>query len=178
MTRRATPASAGDTAAAASSPAGDVALQATAATTAAGRGRLPVRACQHKLLILWCVMSAVALVVVMVQTATGGVYAARAGDVFDWLLPTVVPTLSLMVGTVVADARAADSGATVDAFTYRFVFWVSLAYLVLVILALLMNAQSPDPVAALRALGKIVSGLYTVVGISLGAFFVTRKSGA
>ncbi len=139
------------------------------------RDRLPVRTCQHRLLIVWGAMTAVALVVVLLQTASGGVYAARAGDVFDWFLPTVVPTLSLMVGTVVADARAADTAATVDAFTYRLVFWVSIVYLVLVILALLMNAQSPDPIGALRALGKIVSGLYTVVGISLGAFFVTRK---
>ncbi|HEX9106602.1 MAG TPA: hypothetical protein VF832_05230 [Longimicrobiales bacterium] len=173
MTKQATPAAAAETAAA-----GVVPAQAPALAADAGRDRLPVRACQHKLLILWCVMSALALVVVMIQTASGGVYASHASEVFDWLLPTLVPTLSLMVGTVVADARAADSGASVDAFTYRFVFWVSVAYLLLVMLALLMNAQSPDPVGALRTLGKIVSGLYTVVGISLGAFFVTRKSGA
>lgn len=138
--------------------------------------RRPISACQRRLFTLWAVLGGLALLIVLVQMAPGGVYASHAGEVLDWFLPTVVPTFTLMLGTVVADVLKPEPGATVDAFTYRLAVWMSVLYLGAVILVLLMYAQSPSPVSDLKASGKLIAALYSLVGVVLGALFVTRRS--
>ena len=138
--------------------------------------RRPISKCQRRLLTLWGLGGAIALAIVIVQTAPGGAYASHAGELLDWFLPTVIPTISLMVGTVMANLRAPDKEATVDQFTYRLVFWLSVLYLLLVIGVLLLYAQSPTPVADLKGSGRLVTALYSIVGVALGALFVSKAS--
>jgi peptidoglycan/LPS O-acetylase OafA/YrhL len=137
--------------------------------------RVSIVACQRRLLLLWVIMGAVALVLILIQTSPRGTYHDSASDIWEWFLPTVVPTLSLMLGTLVAEAKAPSAGATVDSFYFRMAAWLSAAYLALVILFLVMYAQSATPVADLKSTGKLVTSLYGVVGITLGVFFASRK---
>lgn len=139
--------------------------------------RMSIVACQRRLLLLWVILGGAALVVILVQTSPRGTYRENASDIWEWFLPTVVPTLSLMLGTLVAEARAPSGSATVDAFYYRMASWLSAAYLALVIVFLLMYAQSSTPVADLKSTGKLVTSLYGIVGIALGVFFASKKEG-
>ena len=138
--------------------------------------RVIVRQCQQRLLVLWSAAGAISLLVAFVQTSPGGAYNANATGVWQWLLPAITPTLTLMFGAVVAEARAPEPKATVDEFTYRLTFWASLAYLVLIVALLLIYAQSKQPIEDLTASGRLVSSVYALVGILLGAFFVSKKS--
>ena len=140
--------------------------------------RLDVRRCQRRLLALWAGVSVAAFAIVLVQTGPGGAYERDAGAVWDWFLPTIVPSLSLMLGTVLADARATPGDVprvTVDALAYRIAFTTSVLYLLLVVALLLMYAQAASPGAALREQGRLVSSLYAIVGLALGTFFVSRE---
>ena len=141
--------------------------------------RLDMRRCQRRLLALWGGWSVLGLGVVLVQTSPGGAYDANGGAVWDWFLPTVIPTLSLMLGTVLADARTPSDGAeppsTVDATAYHVALWASVLYLVLVLALLFAYAQAPAPVEALRERSRLVSAIYSVVGVALGTFFVSKR---
>lgn len=134
--------------------------------------------CQRRLLIVWAGLGGLGFLVVLLQTSPAGTYHEHSGDVWEWFLPTVVPTFSLMLGTLVGQARDSASGATVESFYYRLALWSSVAYLVLVIVLLLMYAQSPSPVAELKSTGKVVTSLYGLVGITLGTFFISKKDKA
>ena len=138
--------------------------------------RRSVTKSQRQLLLVWSGLGAVALTIVLIQTAPGGAYSRNASEVWDWFLPTVVPTISLMVGTVIADTRAGDRRATVDAFAFRLALSVSILYLALVVTFLFMYAQSAQPTADLKGSSKIVNALYAIVGIALGTMFVSRKT--
>jgi hypothetical protein len=138
--------------------------------------RISVVRSQRRLLGVWAGTSIVAAIMVLVQTSPGGAYHSSATDVWEWFLPTVVPTMSLMLGTVVAEARGPGTSGTVDVFYYRLALWTSLAYLALVLGLLLSYAQSPTPVADLKSTSRLVTGLYTLVGVALGTFFVSKKS--
>ena len=138
--------------------------------------RIPVAQSQRRLLAVWGGMSSLAAVMVLVQTSPHGAYHSNAGDVWEWFLPTVVPTMSLIIGTVVAEARGPAASGTVDVFYYRLALWASLAYLALVVGLLLTYAQSPTPVADLKSTSRFVTGLYSLVGLALGTFFVSKKS--
>lgn len=139
--------------------------------------RVSVVQCQRRLLIVWGGIGGLALIVVLIQTSPRGAYHANASDVWEWFLPTVVPTVSLILGTLVAGARTPEPDATVELFYYRLALWSSVLYLALVVALLLMYAQSPTPIADLKSTSRVVTALYGVVGIALGTFFVSKKSG-
>lgn len=139
--------------------------------------RRPLVVCQRRLLAAWGSLGGIALVIVLFQVAPGGVYAAHRGEVLNWFLPTVVPTLSLMIGAVVALGMRPDPGATVDGLTYRLALWLSVAYLGVVIAALLMFPQSRTPVNDLKGSATVITAIYSLVGIALGALFGTKRSG-
>lgn len=138
--------------------------------------RVPVVRCQQRLLILWSALTVLAVVVLLVQSTPNGVYYRQAAELWDWLLPIVVPTLSLMVGTIIAQAMAEDSTATASQFAYRLALIASSLYLLLVIGLLLLFAEAPDVVSELKKLSKLIAALQAIVGLSLGAFFVSKKS--
>jgi len=57
---------------------------------------------------------------------------------WDWFLPAIVPNLSLIIGVLVFTHRQRDSGEMlVDSFLYRLAFWLSLLYVLLLLLPLL-----------------------------------------
>jgi hypothetical protein len=86
-----------------------------------------------------------------------------------------MPTISLMVGTLVAEKRAEPS-PTVDRFAYRLALWLSVLYLLIVIVALLAFADSRTPLDDLRGSAKLITAIYGLVGLALGVLFVTQKS--
>jgi hypothetical protein len=138
--------------------------------------RVSVVKSQRRLLIVWASLGGLGLIIVLIQTSPSGAYHSNASDVWEWFLPTVVPTVSLILGTLVAQARTPEPDATVELFYYRLAVWSSAVYLALVVTLLLMYAQSPTPVADLKSTSRLVTALYGVVGIALGTFFVSKKS--
>lgn len=134
-----------------------------------------MRWCQRRLFVTWAASSGVLLAIALVQTLpASGVYHDSASAVWDWLLPTLVPTLSLMLGTVVRPG-APDAAATVDAFTYRVAWWASLAYLLVVLVLLFAFATSENPARQLAESGRVVTALYALVGVALGTFFASKR---
>lgn len=140
------------------------------------QARVPVVRCQQRLLILWVSLFILAVVMLLVQSTPQGVYYRQASDIWDWFLPIVIPTVSLMVGTFIAQAREEESSATVSRISYLLAFGSSLLFFVLILGLLLAFAGSDDVMAELKKLSKLVAAMQTLVGISLGAFFVSKKS--
>lgn len=141
--------------------------------------RLPVSECQWRLAIVWFTGAAVAFALVLGQTI-GGKYGDQVGKAWSWFLPTVLPTLSLIAGVVAAQARGtAESEVTVSSLAYRLSLWLSIAYLVLVLAVPLLQPLSgvQNPLDFLAESAVWLSPVQGLVGLVLGAFFVSRSSG-
>jgi hypothetical protein len=63
----------------------------------------------------------------------------------------------------------------VERFTYRLALSLSVLYLIIVIMALLGFAESRNPLDDLRNSAKLITALCSLVGLALGALFVTQK---
>lgn len=145
-------------------------------------GRIPVARAQQRLATLWVAGGITLMLVVMLQSA-GGIYlrvseAVEIDDttaVWQWLLPTFLPTLSLMVGTLAAEAQRKGSEATASIYAFRLCFALSVTYLLLLAAQLLLQSRSYS-VDALGASAIFLTPLQGLVGLSLGAFFVSRES--
>ncbi len=133
---------------------------------------------QRQLAAVWLTGGGVLFLLMIGQTMLGR-YGAQTARAWSWLLPTVLPTLSLIVGAVAYEARRSPASATVDRFAYRVAFWLSVAYL-----ALVLVTQLGQPVTGLSPLAMMdLSNLWLgpvqgLVGIALGVFFVSRETAA
>lgn len=96
-----------------------------------------MRECRIGLSLLWFWGSLILFAVLMVQTLSGKYEIAipgealesKAKEAWSWFLPTVLPTLSLMIGVFWSDFKKEDKKITVDRSKYRFAFGLSFAYL-------------------------------------------------
>jgi len=95
---------------------------------------------------IWLVGAGLILLLMVLQSLMG-YYGSRTEDAWGWYLPTVMPTLSLIIGVLVADFRAAktavgsrrDSGPLLGLSV-----GISLFYLMLVSLSILLQPLLPQ----------------------------------
>jgi hypothetical protein len=133
---------------------------------------------QRRLAMVWLTGAGILLLLMIVQTMFGR-YGPQASRAWSWLLPTVLPTLSLIVGAVAYEARRQPASATVDRFAYRVALWLSVAYLALVLVTQLMQPVTGLSPLAMMDLSSLWLGpVQGLVGIALGVFFVSRETGS
>lgn len=140
--------------------------------------RLPVGLCRRRLAIVWFAGSALALALFLAQTM-GGKYGDETAKAWGWFIPTVLPTLSLIIGVVTAQAlQPDDPTVTVSSLSYRLSLWLSIVYLILVIATPLMEpiVQPENPLDFFNLTTVWLSPVQGLAGIALGAFFVSKKS--
>jgi hypothetical protein len=135
--------------------------------------KVSLRKCKKQIAILWFAGAGVVFFLVLFQTLFGH-YGAKADDAWSWFLPTVMPTLSLIVGVLVSDAIGKQKrDKVVDRFFYRLSFILSLSYLILVAFTILMQPfSSLYPLQFLKQSHLWLGPFQGLVTASLGAFFV------
>ena len=101
---------------------------------------------------------------------------SNPAGLWDWFLPAIVPNLSLIIGVLVYTQRqqtAVEIG--VDEFLYRLALWLSLLYVLLLLLPLAFFPATGKTLPELLDISRLwlaaVQGLATGV---MGAFFVRQ----
>lgn len=86
--------------------------------------------CKRKLAALWFTGAGVLFFILLLQSIFGR-YGDKSSEAWSWFLPTIMPTLSLVIGVLVMDTLGEGIRALeVDAFLFRLTFGISAAYLV------------------------------------------------
>lgn len=142
---------------------------------------LTMHTARNRLALIWFAGGGVCfLVLLFISFFAGKVDLSKVDLVglWDWFLPAIVPNLSLIIGVLVFTHRQRDSGEMlVDSFLYRLAFWLSLLYVLLLLLPLvffpLTGKSLPDLLSISRLWLAAIQGLATGV---LGAFFVRQES--
>jgi hypothetical protein len=123
---------------------------------------------------IWFLGSAVLVILVIVQTLLDH-YGNRTSDAWGWLLPTFMPTLSLITGVMVVDPKRQQS-RPVDPFVFVLASVVSTVYLFIVLLTILLAPFSALGEIQLMRLSNLwlgpTQGLVTAL---TGVFFVQSK---
>ena len=138
--------------------------------------RVSVFTAQIRLAVLWLAAAGVIFSLVLVQTV-GGKYGNQSQRAWDWFLPTVVPTLSLILGAIVYAAKGPNTGEqTVDRSVFRITFALSAFYLACVLAVLLLQPLSGmTPLAFITGTNVWLSAVQGIVGVALGAFFTSKS---
>lgn len=128
---------------------------------------------KKSLATLWFIGAGFVFVVLLLQTILGR-YGENAKDAWSWLLPTIVPTLSLIVSVFILDTF--EKGAKikmVDGFMFRLCFSLSAVYLIVVALTVLLQPFSKfSPLELMKTSNLWLGPFQGLVSASLGAFFI------
>ena len=132
---------------------------------------------QKYLGLLWFIFSGLLLVLMFLQTEFG--HYQDPGAAWSWLLPNLLPTLSLMIGVFVAEVVEHDRKADrkVARFVFLLAFGVSALYLVMILAILALQPWGPtDQLAAMKQdQSSWLTPLQGLATATLGAFFVKAK---
>lgn len=134
--------------------------------------------CRKRLALLWFSGGFVIFVLLVAQSISGK-YGEEASQVWSWFLPTIMPTLSLIVGVLVVDLTGGqDPEKKVDRFIFRLAFGLSLFYLLLVLSTLMVQPFTTFAWTELLKRSNLWLGpIQGLVAAALGAFFVKSERG-
>lgn len=134
---------------------------------------LPMATCKRRLAALWFAGAGILFFILLIQTIFGR-YGERASDAWSWFLPTIMPTLSLVIGVMVMEAIGRKGrSVAVDPFLFRLTFGISAAYMLAVLSIFLLQPFSNIPPFELMNQANFWLGPFQgLVAAAMGAFFV------
>ena len=137
---------------------------------------ISTKKCKRGLATLWLSIGLFLFLIMIVQSL-GGKYGEKAEEAWKWFLPTLLPTLLLIVGVLVADATSASkTGRRVDRFVFQIAFGLSLLYLLLVAVTLFYQPFSRQTPLQFMSLSNLWLGPFQgLVAAALGAFFTKAE---
>jgi hypothetical protein len=134
-------------------------------------------ACKARLTLLWFGLSGLLFAFMMLYTIRGVPFGPRTVEVWAWIMPNIMPTLTLIVSVLVLDSKG--KGLQLPAPS-PFLFWLamvlSLVYLVTLLILVVVPANFTDqpPLDLLRSTGVWLGPFQGLVSGALGGFFVLK----
>jgi hypothetical protein len=131
---------------------------------------------QMQLMLVWVIGAAILLIVAWLQILFGH-YGEEGRDVIAWLLPLLIPTVSLVTGVWANQTiRRSRSARQVEKKTYTVVLTVSLFYLLFIALIFAIQPMvARPPLEIIKDSGLVLSPLQGVVSVFLGIFFTQEN---
>lgn len=141
---------------------------------------LTLHRAKRNLALLWIVAFAGLLLLLAVQSLFGR-YTPKTQDAWNWFLPAVVPTVSLIAGVLVIDFKSGrereDAAKHIDTLLFALALWLSVFYLVLVALSIVLQPFLALPPLEVMQLSNywLVPLQALTVGV-LAAFFRSNSA--
>lgn len=132
-------------------------------------------AAKKKLATLWFIMAASIFTLMILMSFSE--LKAYLDIAWGWLLPNILPSLSLILAVFFIDIQEKNDGnqKLVDRFYYRIAFGVSLFYL-LIILGIILSAGFKFNLKDIMQSSNIyLAPIQGVVGAALGLFFYKKQ---
>ena len=129
---------------------------------------------------LWMVGCAVPFFLLIGQSFMR-VYEPKTQDVWSWFLPNILPSLTVMISTLVLTASDAATGAAVVRKSFVSITRaLSIAYLFAISLTILLQpiaatADGQDRIALMKLSNLWLAPLQGLVSSAIGALFITKE---
>jgi len=139
---------------------------------------MTMKTARQRLALLWLGGSGICVVVLVAMSIRA--LEGRQVEVWGWFLPTVLPTLTLILSTFAMTARrslpkALRNRNRVDPFIFRLAFGISVFYLVLVFFAVVgwQLTSYEDPIDALSLANLWLGPLQGLAASTIAWFFLS-----
>jgi hypothetical protein len=132
--------------------------------------------CKKVLAIIWFSGSGIVFILVLLQTLFGK-FSGEEEKAWSWFLPTVMPTLSLIIGVFVAEAKkgSASDEREVNSFFYTLTVSLSIVFFVVLLIPVLIEPFISMSILEVLIRSNLWLGpLQGLVAASLGVFFIKK----
>ena len=129
---------------------------------------------------LWLGLGSLIFIIVVVQSLLGK-FGANAQNAWGWLLPTLMPTLTMIITVLGYTAlNATFSNSVVRRSFFWVAFFLSAMYLVLILIPILIQpfVPSSDPIELMRTSNLWLGPFQGLVASALGVLFVSKEKRA
>jgi hypothetical protein len=141
--------------------------------------KIPMKVCRKRLTVVWFTGAGIVCAIFFGQTI-GNRYLDHVSEAWGWLLPAIMPSLSLMVYVWSRAATIETDAHRVDRFVFRLAMTLSVCYLLVLIVTILVQPiVAPTATEALQLMNKsslFAGPLQGLAAASLGAFFFRKNS--
>jgi hypothetical protein len=137
---------------------------------------MTMRSSMWRLVMIWLLGSGIVFLILVGQSLVG-YYEPRTEDAWAWFLPTVMPTLSLILGSLIAEYRGREGDPGPPGPVDGRLFWLgaglSVFYLLLVNLAVLIQPllSQVAPLELMQRSNLWLGPLQGLCVAALGFFF-------
>jgi hypothetical protein len=141
-----------------------------------GANYIPLEKVRYSLALIWLCGCGVIVLIVVVQSLLGH-FQDESQAVWGWLLPTIMPSLS-MIMTVLGYTALVESSAklAVRISFLLLVKWLSLFYLALVLITIIIQPFTSSSPTELMSLSNLWLGpIQALVASALGVLFVSKR---
>lgn len=130
----------------------------------------------HRLATIWSVGFVLLFGYLLLRTLNSA-YGDHSEEVWNWLLPTIMPTMLLIYGALFSDFSGGFfEDEMVKKYLYRLTLWMSIFYLLIVSLHIIVPALYSLPTISIMSDSHIYMGpLQGLVGIAIGYFFGNKQ---
>jgi len=137
---------------------------------------IPLDRVRTRLAALWLGAAALIFLTLVIQSLRL-VYGAGVQEVWGWILPTLMPSLGMIVTVLGYTALDPALGATVVRKSYfTLAFWLSASYLALVFVTIAIQPFSPaNPIELMRMSNLWLGPFQGLVASALGVLFVSKR---
>ncbi len=134
---------------------------------------------RNQLAKIWLIGSGLVFLLLVVQSLLHA-YGDLTQDVWGWFLPTLLPTLGLIVTVLTYTALdPLATGSVVRRSFTQMAVWLSIGYLITVLLTILIQpfaSQTPTEAVALMKTSNLWLGPFQgLVASALGVLFVSKE---
>ena len=136
---------------------------------------ISMKKCKFRLATLWFSASGFLFFIMLFQTIFGR-YGSHANEAWGWLLPTILPTLSLIISVFVIDySGKGHEIRNVDSFIFKLTFILSSVYLIVVALTIFSQPfSSVMPLELMKQSNLWLGPFQGLVSASIGIFFFKK----
>ena len=130
---------------------------------------------KSQLALLWFIASGIIFLIIFLQSILGH-YGESVVKAWEWFLPTIIPTLSLIIGVLVMDVRGKSREiGKVERSFFRLTYYTSLFYLLIVASTILVQPFSTFPALELMEMSHLwLAPIQALASGLLGAFFIQK----
>jgi hypothetical protein len=136
---------------------------------------LPLERARSRLSAVWFIGSGVTFFLLMIQSLVGK-FGSDTQQVWSWFVPSVVPTLSLMISVLGASAMGHAEKRRVQFGFYRIALWLTISYLIVLFATLLAASARPPAIDTLLLSNAWLGPLQGLVVAAIAFLFISKHS--
>ena len=136
----------------------------------------PLDQVRTRLAAIWLGGCSLILLIVVMQSLLGK-FGGQTQDAWGWLLPTIMPSLSMIIAVLGYTAMDPNRSASVVRKSfYQIAQYLSVLYLILILLTILVQPLTAVPPQELMNLSNLWLGPFQgLVASALGVLFVSKQ---